>query len=205
MHRTHGIHEQERLQYGHPHGHQRVDPRLGSARTGGRSALWFSLLTLLLALATARAGLAEEAASLELVGEARLKVLLWSVYDSRLYTADGNYQEGQRPLRLEIEYLLDIESAKLVERTADEWRAMGRSHPAEEAWLERLAALWPDISTGDVIALELDADNEATFFHNGEPLGEIEHPEFGQQFVDIWLSPDTSRPELRLALLGRDD
>jgi hypothetical protein len=169
-------------------------------RFGGLAILWLVLL----ALSAPRLAAAGDG-GLQLVGEARLKVLLWSVYDSRLYTEDGEYREGKRPLRLEIEYLMDIESAKLVERTAQEWRAMGRSHPEEEAWLARLAELWPDISTGDVIALELDAQNRATFLHNGEPVGDLEHPEFGQQFVDIWLSPDTTRPQLRMALLGRDD
>jgi hypothetical protein len=36
----------------------------------------------------------------QLVGEARLKVLFWPVYDSRLFTADGSYDDGKRPMRL---------------------------------------------------------------------------------------------------------
>jgi hypothetical protein len=187
----------------HPGKQQQNSGRGSGDGERGRALRWLPLAALAMALAAPALTVADNPA-LQLVGEARLKVLLWSVYDSRLYTPDGDYREGQRPLRMEIEYLLDIESAKLVERTAQEWRAMGRSHPAEDAWLERLGALWPDIDSGDVIALELDADNQATFFHNGDKLGNLEHPEFGQQFIDIWLSPDTTRPQLRLALLGKD-
>lgn len=146
----------------------------------------------------------EQGPRLQKVGEATLKVMLWSVYDSRLFTADGQYQEGQRPLRLEIEYLLDIKRDALVKRTQDEWEAMGRDHPEQESWLQQLTELWPNITKNDVLTLVLDAENVATFYRNGERLGSISDPAFGQHFVDIWLSPDCTRPELRLALLGED-
>lgn len=150
--------------------------------------------------------LALKAAPLELkkVGEARLKVLLWSVYNSRLFTESGEYQDGDRPLRLEIEYLRDIKSEALVSRTRQEWEAMGRAHPRQEDWLSTLAELWPDIETDDVLTLELREDNVAYFLRNGDQLGKIDDPAFGQQFVDIWLSQDCTRPELRLTLLGLD-
>lgn len=152
--------------------------------------------------ADAKPGIATDFEELQLVGEARLKVLLWSVYDSRLYTGDGSYEEGQRPLRLEIQYLLDIKSDALVERTLEEWDAMGRRHPRQENWLEQLSNMWPDINKNDVLTLELAADNSASFRRNGELLGTIEDQDFGQQFIDIWLSTDCTRPSLRATLLG---
>lgn len=136
------------------------------------------------------------------VGQARLKVLLWSIYDSRLYTPTGEYEDGQRPLRLEIQYLRDIKAKALVERTQVEWEAMGRDHPRQGQWLARLGDIWPDISASDVLTLEIDTQNIASFSHNGQLSGRIEDPEFGQQFVDIWLSRDCTRPELRESLLG---
>jgi len=143
-------------------------------------------------------------ATLQKVGEAKLKVLLWSVYTSRLYTAGGDYSEGIRPLRLEIEYLIDVKSDRLVDRTLQEWEAIGREHPEQANWAATLRELWPDIQAGDVLTLELAEDHSATFSRNGELLGTLEHQDFGQHFVDIWLSPDSTRPELRLALLGKD-
>ena len=141
---------------------------------------------------------------LRMVGEARLKVLLWSVYDSRLYTQDGTYEDGERPLRLEIQYLLDIKKDALVQRTLEEWEAMGRSHPNQDEWLAALSDMWPDIQENDVLTFELDSASAATFRRNGERLGTIDDPAFGQQFIDIWLSSDCTRPELRLTLLGLD-
>jgi hypothetical protein len=146
-----------------------------------------------------------DASHLQKVGEARLKVLLWSIYDARLYTGSGEYSAGERPLRLEVEYLLDIGAAELAERTLEEWESMGRDHPRQEAWTASLADLWPDIQANDVISLELDDNDVSTFLHNGRRLGNIDDPEFGQSFVDIWLSGDSQRPKLRTGLLGQQD
>jgi hypothetical protein len=140
--------------------------------------------------------------SMQLVGQPRLQVLFWPVYDSRLFSHDGDYREGQRPLRLEIEYLRDVASSKLVENTDSEWQQLPGVPAYSEQWLQALSQLWPDVTAGDVLALELDESGSSTFFVNGEPLGSIEDPAFGQHFLDIWLSPNTSRPKLRLALIG---
>lgn len=147
----------------------------------------------------------QSAADLQKVGEAKLSVLFWDVYYSRLYTDSGSYQRGQRPLKLEIEYLLDIKSAALVDRTRKEWDDQGLSHENQEQWLTQLLELWPDVAQNDVLVLELDASNRSRFVHNGQPLGIIEDPDFGQHFVDIWLAPTTTRPKLRLTLIGEED
>lgn len=139
---------------------------------------------------------------LKLVGEARLKVLFWSVYDSRLYTADGTYMPEQRPVKLELEYLRDVKAADLVSKTQEEWQQQGLENPRQGQWLESLAAIWPDINKEDQLSLQIDANNHSRFYYNGELIGVIEDPEFGSSFLNIWLSPNTSRPELRLALIG---
>ena len=156
-----------------------------------------ALFALLVACSTAHAG-----DSLQLVGEARLKVLFWSVYNSRLYAPDGLYSADKRPLRLEIEYLRNIDADDLVDRTALEWRQQGKTHQRQPQWLQALSQLWPDVGENDVLALELDETDRSTFYINGALLGRIEDAEFGRHFLDIWLSPETSQPELRSALIG---
>ncbi|MEM1191259.1 MAG: chalcone isomerase family protein [Pseudomonadota bacterium] len=174
---------------------------MSSAITAG---LWL-MVALVVAFQVPSSIAAADELALKKVGEARLRVFLWSIYNSRLYTPTGSYREGDRPLRLDIEYLINVRRAALVERTGDEWDAMGRSHPQQEAWLTRLTELWPDIFKKDVLSVVLDDANRSTFYHNGEQLGRIDDPDFGPQFVDIWLSEDSTRPELREALLGDSD
>jgi len=161
-----------------------------------------SALALLMVLASIVATATEE--SWQLVGEARLKVLFWPVYDSRLYSLDGGFQQGQRPLRLEIRYLREVAAADLVENTQKEWRRLGGVPPQSEQWLQQLAQMWPDVVAGDVLELQVDASGLSIFRVNGQWLGAVEDSEFGKHFLNIWLSPETSRPDLRLALIGED-
>lgn len=146
--------------------------------------------------------LAPETTPLLKCGEAKLSVLFWDVYESALFTPDGRYRAGVRPLRLDIRYLRDIDADDLVTQTGKEWEGQGLTSEQHVAWLEQLRTLWPDVRKGDVISLNLDLNGRATFSHNGELLGRLDNPQFGEDFSGIWLSPETSRPALRSALIG---
>jgi len=159
-----------------------------------------AIAALLVSLSTAANAL--DSTDLALCGEAKLSVLFWDVYESRLLTPGGEWQPGIRPLRLEIRYLRDIKAADLVEQTAKEWQAQGISTEQHNLWLDQLNAQWRDVSEGDVIALEIDEQGKSQFLFNGEPIGTIDHPQFGEDFAGIWLSQNTTRPELRKALIG---
>ena len=136
-----------------------------------------------------------------LVGEARLKVLIWEVYDSALFTPSGRWQ-GDAPYQLSLHYLRNIPAAKLVEETEKAWREQGRNHPRLNEWLGLLGDLWPDITEGDNLVFGLNALGDSAFWFNGSPLGSIEDRDFGPLFGGIWLDPDTPRPELRAQLIG---
>lgn len=142
--------------------------------------------------------------ALQMVGQARLEVLWWPVYESRLYSPDGDYVEGVRPLRLEIQYLRDVEAQDLVDHTRKEWRRLGVEGSQSQQWLQTLARLWPDVRKNDLLALVLDEQDRGTFYLNGKALGTIDDPGFGEDFLAIWLSPETSQPDLRLALIGKE-
>ena len=136
-----------------------------------------------------------------LVGEARLKVLIWDVYDSALFTPSGHWQ-GDAPYRLSLHYLRNIPAAKLVEQTEKAWRQQGRDHPGLNKWLTLLSELWPDIAEGDNLVFGLSASGESAFWFNGSPLGGIDDRDFGALFGGIWLDPDTPIPKLRAQLIG---
>ena len=136
-----------------------------------------------------------------LVGEARLRVLIWEVYDSALFTPSGRWQ-GDAPYRLSLHYLRNIPAAKLVEETEKAWREQGRNHPRLNEWLGLLGDLWPDITEGDNLVFGLNELGDSAFWFNGSPLGSIEDRDFGPLFGGIWLDPDTPRPELRAQLIG---
>ena len=136
-----------------------------------------------------------------LVGEARLKVFIWEVYDSALFTPSGRWQ-GNAPYQLSLQYLRDIPAAKLIEETEKAWQEQGRNHPRQGEWLTLLGDLWPDITEGDNLVFGLNAVGDSAFWFNGSPIGSIDDPDFGRLFGGIWLDPDTPRPGLRAQLIG---
>ncbi len=138
-------------------------------------------------------------------GAARLKVLFWDIYESSLYTPDGTWSEGIRPLRLDIRYLRAISALDLVKQTGKEWAEQGKSSPQHMVWQGELLSIWPDVTEGDVISLAIDPSGVSTFLFNGDAIGTIGDPQFGEDFAGIWLSPDTTRPALRRQLIGEAD
>jgi hypothetical protein len=138
---------------------------------------------------------------LNLVGEAKLKIMMWDIYQCRLYTPTGRFEESTSEYMLEITYLRNIKNTHLVEQTHKQWQHLGIPDSQSEPYIEQLRALWPDVIEGDTLTMHVTATS-TTFFYNGAPTGEITEPSFGPMFVSIWLSPETSQPKLRKKLLG---
>ena len=150
---------------------------------------------------SSRESLSLSTASWPLVGEARLKVLLWKVYDSALHTPSGRWL-GAGPYQLSLTYLRDIPVEQLIKETRKAWDEQNRVHPEHENWLRALAGMWPDISAGDNLVFGVGADDQNQFWFNGQSIGGIDHPDFAAFFGVIWLSEDSPRPALRARLIG---
>jgi hypothetical protein len=136
------------------------------------------------------------------VGQARLKILFWNVYDSVLSTPTGTWQD-KGPYQLALTYLRDIPAQQLVDETEKAWRDQGRSHPDENQWLQSLLSLWPDVTEGDTLVLVVDAAGNNAFWLNNSALGSIDHLDFAAFFGGIWLDEDSPRPALRAKLVGQ--
>ena len=136
-----------------------------------------------------------------MVGQARLKVLFWNIYDSALYTPSGRWQ-GEGPYQLSLHYLRDIPVHQLIEQTDKAWREQGRAHPRQAEWLAQLTDIWPDITEGDNLVLSVAVSGHSGFWFNGEYIGAIQDEAFGPLFGGIWLDADTPQPALRSQLIS---
>ncbi|MGM0481671.1 MAG: chalcone isomerase family protein [Pseudomonadota bacterium] len=139
------------------------------------------------------------------VGETRLSVWFWDVYDARLYTESGSFdwqQRKQLEKALLLDYLRDIKAADLIETTGEEWDKLGFSHPQQQQWLTQLADIWPDITEGDCLLLRETAEGFAEFYQDDKKLGVIKHKTFTEQFLAIWLSPESRFESERQELVG---
>jgi len=140
-----------------------------------------------------------------LLGEATLRYLGFQVYDIRLW-ADSPAAlvrpEASR-LALELRYARALDGAQIAQRSLQEMQGIGPV-PSErgERWLEAMRAIFPDVNKGDrITGLQIPGE-AARFWVNGQPRGELRDAEFTRLFFGIWLSPRSSQPQLREALLG---
>ncbi len=140
-----------------------------------------------------------------LQGSGRLRVFGFQVYDARLWSAAamGPEQWSTAPLALELQYLRKLDGQAIAERSLDEMRRQGDIASAKaERWLAEMKKLFPDVAAGDRITGVQLPGTGTRFFVNGKLKGEVRDAEFTRWFFGIWLSPRTSEPAMRDALLG---
>lgn len=149
--------------------------------------------------------IAAELPGVRLLGSGRLRFLGLQVYEARLWAprplADDDY--ARVPLALEIEYARRLVGRLIAERSIVEMRRLTAFDDARaERWQSQLTAILPDVDRGDRLTGVQRPGASTRFFANGRAIGEVRDPEFTQLFFGIWLSPQTSEPQLRAALLG---
>jgi hypothetical protein len=141
-----------------------------------------------------------------LAGSARLRFWGFDVYQANLWVRPGFQAPdfARHTFALELDYLRDFTSAAIAGRSIDEMRRIGRFSDAKaDEWQAALRNALPDVKKGDRIAGLHVPGVGARFLLNGKPFGEVRDAEFAPLFFGIWLSPGTSDPELRQALLAQ--
>jgi len=139
--------------------------------------------------------------NLVLLGESRLSVLFWDIYDARLYVADGGYDPG-KPFALSLNYLRGFSGSDIAKRSIEEIRKQGFGDESVLAsWQTELGRIFPDVVEGDEIIGVSDPSEGARFFLNDLLIGTITDQNLSRRFFDIWLSEKTSEPEIRRLLM----
>ncbi|WP_233267415.1 hypothetical protein [Paraglaciecola sp. L3A3] len=129
------------------------------------------LIISLLAICNLPLAMANPTENLKLVGQGKLKILFWDIYDATFYNPSGLYQENVYPQVLQINYLRNIESLELVEQTQQEWQKLQLSAEQVDKWLPLLAGIFPDISDGDNLLVHVDKTKGSTFYYNEKIIG----------------------------------
>ncbi len=139
------------------------------------------------------------------LGQSRLVVFGFNIYDAKLWAADGfsavKYETEH--FALELRYLRNFSGSMIAERSLKEMRRLGSISDEKAAqWLESMKKTFPDIKKGDQLLGIHRPDGSASFVLNGKPIGELKDKEFTRLFFGIWLNPKTSEPKMRGELIG---
>ena len=136
------------------------------------------------------------------VGQGRLSVMIWDIYDAALYAPNGEWKDSQ-PFALKLTYLRDIKGEKIADKTIEEIRKQGFDNEVKLAdWHGQLIHIFPDVNDGTTLVGVYTNDKEALFLKNDNEIGRVKDPEFSRYFFNIWFGDDVRKPSLKKKLLG---
>jgi hypothetical protein len=140
----------------------------------------------------------------QLLGQSRLRVWGFEVYDARLWTSPGFDAQRfeQHRFALELNYLRSFKGRDIAERSIKEMQDLASIAPEQASrWVAAMAELFPDVQRGDRITGVHVPGSGARFYLNGRLRGELADEAFSRLFFGIWLSPRTSQPAMRATLI----
>lgn len=141
-----------------------------------------------------------------LLGQGQLRFLGLRIYDARLW-AGPQFKAADfdaHPLGLELSYHRAFKGDAIAQRSIEEIERQGELAPAlAQRWQQALADLLPDVQAGDRLTGLYQPGRGMQFWRGDQPLGRTDDAELARRFFAIWLSPRTSEPGLRAALLAR--
>ena len=138
----------------------------------------------------------------QIVGEGRLTVFTFDIYDARLYAPNGTFL-NQPPFAIELSYLRNIDGKKIADQSAEEMRNLHTVNEIKLAdWHTQMRQIFPDVTAGDSITGIYTHSDQCHFYKGPQNIGHINDAQFCSLFFDIWLSEETRSPILRKKLLG---
>ena len=125
------------------------------------------------------------------------------VYEATLWA--GGDDPLRPPLALKLTYKRNISGRDIADASVKEIRNLGVADESRlRGWGERMVGIFPDVRPGDhIVGVQLP--DAARFYFNDRSIGTIDDPDFARAFFAIWLDAKTSAPDLRAALLKRQD
>jgi len=138
----------------------------------------------------------------KLIGEGTLKVLMWEVYDLRLYT-DGTTFSWQDKFMLEFNYSRELKKESVIDASLKEFKLQPNVTDKDiKAWEVFLLQVIQPVQKGTKANVFWDPEGKIIFhYEDSQPLT-IKNEGFARAFLNIWLGEKTSRPKLRSQLLG---
>jgi hypothetical protein len=167
--------------------------------------IWLMFFPALALAAEVPAYVAQAVPEARMVGEGRMRYLLWDVYDARLYAPQGQYRDNAS-FALSLQYLRALDGEDIARRSVEEMRKQGFDNEVKlAAWFGEMHRIFPDVQAGDQLT-GVYVPGQPTRFYSGTTLiGEVHDKDFGPWFFAIWLSSKTSAPDLRASLVGQHD
>ena len=138
----------------------------------------------------------------KLVGEVNYSHLFWDLYDAKLFSETGDFEENK--FALVLKYNTKISRKSVVKETINQLKKQ-KEYTEEE--LDELRILlkntFKDIKVDDTF-IGIRENNTAYFYFKHEKVLETKDLEFINLFFNIWLREDSQNPAFTKKLLGQN-
>ena len=138
----------------------------------------------------------------KLVGEVNYSHLFWDLYDAKLFSETGDFEENK--FALVLKYNTKISRKSVVKETINQLKKQ-KEYTEEE--LDELRTLlkntFKDIKVDDTF-IGIKENNTAYFYFQHEKVLETKDLEFINLFFNIWLREDSQNPAFTKKLLGQN-
>ncbi len=150
-------------------------------------------------------------ANVRLAGSGLFSWWGFAVYTATLWVGPQGLDTARltaTPFALQLRYARELKGAAIAEKSIEEIRSLGLgSATQQDHWLTQMRAIFPNVGDGDALCglFEPDAAGgpRTVFLFNGKTVGTVRGDNFALAFFSIWLSPKTTAPDLRKALLAQ--
>ena len=138
----------------------------------------------------------------KLVGEVNYSHLFWDLYDAKLFSETGDFEENK--FALVLKYNTKISRKSVVKEPINQLKKQ-KKYTEEE--LDELRTLlkntFKDIKVDDTF-IGIRENNTAYFYFKHEKVLETKDLEFINLFFNIWLREDSQNPAFTKKLLGQN-
>lgn len=140
---------------------------------------------------------------LVVIGEYKLKIYGFKIYNIKLLGEDKNFSYNQK-LALNIHYNRDFSKEDLVKTSLDEILRINQiSKNDSELYKSRLEEIFVSVKKGDEKTAIFDPNFGLILYHNQKLNGKIADKIFAQRFFDIWLSENAKFLKMRNKLISK--
>ena len=139
----------------------------------------------------------------KLVGEVKYIHLFWDLYDAKLLTETGSFNENK--FALILKYNTKISKKSVVRETLNQFKKQKEYNEEELGELTTLLnKTFQDIKVGNTF-IGIKENNTAYFYFKDQKVLETKDLEFINLFFNIWLREDSENPTFTKKLLGKNN
>jgi hypothetical protein len=125
------------------------------------------------------------------------------IYSAKLWAEKKEVYQGR--LLLELTYKKDFDGNDILKQTKNELEHAKHPNELITSLIKELKGVFPNVKAGDRILAAYTPQGKVTLLLNdNKTLGELTNKKHSQAFLDIWLGPNSSSQDHRLALLGEE-